>query len=180
MMALKTNLALLICFTASGSVFAQQSSIDELKELGQLKIGRWSSKITLINDWKDLGFKKGQVVNGYTRFEWKSDGRAFIEQEVLGNSIETTFYFFDATEKRIRSVRIGSNGTSSIAVWWKKNGKWHWKIESATTGTGGNLTGEGVSLFENGGKKMIRDGTVFVDGKKLPHYHDEYTKVSDR
>ena len=172
--AVTTFVALLLL---GKSASGQTSTREQFKELGMLKVGRWASRIKVVGDVESLELKAGEIMNGYTTFKWKADRQAFIEEEIVGKLVETTFYFYDQTEKRIRSVRIGSEGTSGLAVWWKKDDIWHWKIESATDGLGNKVLAEGVSLFKENGRVMIRKGTVYSNGKELEPYHDTYRKV---
>ena len=108
--AVTTFVALLLL---GKSASGQTSTREQFKELGMLKVGRWASRIKVVGDVESLELKAGDIMNGYTTFKWKADRQAFIEEEIVGKLVETTFYFYDQTEKRIRSVRIGSEGTSS-------------------------------------------------------------------
>ncbi len=168
--------AVILC---ASSTLAQTSTPKQFSELGDLLAGRWASQITLIADWPEFSKKQGEKVNGYTIIKWAVDMHALTEDELIAEGLTKSVYFWDAGLKTIKAVRISSAGSTSTTTYWKKNKDWHWKHAGAQT-DGKKLQGTGTLVFEDGGNVMIGDGTLYLDGKELLHYHDVYKRVDKR
>jgi hypothetical protein len=175
-----TRLTRLFCavtiLSCVSPVFAQTSTPEQFAELGERLVGRWASRIDLIADWPEFTKKQGDVVDGYTTIKWTADKHALIESELIAEGLTTSFYFWDAGPKTIKAIRVSSAGSVGTTTYWKKDNAWHWKHVAAQT-DGKKLTGTGTLIFKDADKTMIGDGTLYLDGEKLPHYHDVYKRV---
>ncbi len=166
------TIAALFCAPA----LAQTTTQEQFAELGELLVGRWASQITLIADWPEFSKKQGEKVNGYSIMRWAAGKHAVIEDELIAEGLTTSMYFWDADSKTIKAIRITSKGSTATTTYWQKDDKWHWKHVAAQA-DGKKLQGTGTLLFENGGKTMVGDGTLYLDDEELPHYHDVYKRV---
>jgi hypothetical protein len=171
-------LNLLLILSCGSACFGQTSTPAEYKELGELMVGRWASQITLIADWPEFSLKQGDEVNGYSTISWVSDKHGFQQEELIAEGVETSLYYWDVASKSIKAQRVSSAGSIGATTYWSKDGGWHWR-HVCTQRDGKVVKGSGRLLFEDGGKTMIAEGTVYLDDEELPPYRDVYKRVGN-
>ncbi|MGI6415174.1 MAG: hypothetical protein ACOX1P_05850 [Thermoguttaceae bacterium] len=155
----------------------RQAAVTPLEEFGEMVVGRWAGKLTMLVDWPGFG-KKGDLVTGQVTFQWIVDRRALEGADYLGVGTNRALYFWDPAAKKIRHTQIDSGGTTLEGWIWKQNGQWYSK------GTGSYADGtrydvENVILTRDGGKSLVYKGTLAVSGGKGEAYEDVYTRASD-
>ncbi len=150
---------------------------EEFVEFGNLNAGRWVGDITLIADWPGISKKQGEKVNSHLTVNWIADGSALAEKESVAESEMTGIVMWHSDTKQIKAHRVTTAGDTSETVFWKQEGQWRWNHSGAVLG-GKLLVGSGTVVSQDNGNTLIFDGTLFLDGEKLPQYHDVYTRVN--
>ncbi len=159
----------------------QETTFAEFKEFGNLMVGRWVGDITFIADWPGQTKRQGDKVTGYTTYSWIVDGKAIESVEHAGNTVGKTLISWDGTTNQIRLSHVGSAGGTYQAVAWKsKPNKWNWRVTGGGQADGKRMGGQGSWTFKDDGNTLVLNGSVLLDGKKLPKLHDVYTRLSER
>ncbi len=76
-------LLFICCLTFTASLResqAQESTPEDFQALGELRVGRWTSEVTLIADFPGLSKKAGEKLVVYDTFTWEADSKAFLER----------------------------------------------------------------------------------------------------
>jgi hypothetical protein len=162
---------------AAGGPSPLQATREEFVEFGKMNAGRWVGDITLIADWPGISKKQGEKVNSYVTIGWIADGNALAEKESVAESEMNGIVMWHSGTRQIKAHRVTTAGDTSETVFWKQDGQWRWD-HSAAALDGKLLVGTGTVTSQDDGNTLVFDGTLFLDGEELPHYHDVYTRVN--
>ena len=153
------------------------SNHSQLKEWGELVVGRWVSDITLIADWQGQSKKQGEKLIGHQSVKWIVDKMGIEEESFAGDTTGKTIYAWDAAAKQIKFFNVGSGGGFFEGTLMKKDKKWAWKLEGSLP-DGTKMKGTGTWTAKDGGNTLILGGSVFLGGERLPGLHDVYKRVN--
>lgn len=162
---------------ATADAAAPTPSLDTpLQEFGEMVVGRWVGKVTMLVDWPGFG-KKGDSVMGQVTFQWIADRPALEGADFLGTGTNRALYFWDPVVKKIRQTQIDSGGTTWEGWIWKEDGHW------ISKGTGSYADGtryEGeMAILIRDGNQLVYKGTIAVAGGNAEAFEDVYTRARD-
>lgn len=163
---------------AAADAATQAPALDTpLQEFGEMVVGRWVGKLTMLVDWPGFG-KKGDTVTGQVTFQWTADRRGLEGADFLGSGTNRALYFWDPVAKKIRHMQIDSGGTTWEGWIWKEDGHW------ISKGTGSHADGtkyEGkMAILIRDGNQLVYKGTIAVAGGNAEAFEDVYTRASGR
>ena len=162
------NSAVLVLAIAVGQT-DMTSTAEEFQELGKLRVGRWTSEVTLIADWPGLKKKAGEKLVVYGTVSWAADQKAMTGTGVGGENTGIFLSGYDAASKQIILRNFGSAGGNHEMVIWKESPtKWAWKVTGGGLPDGKKFGGTGHWIFSDDGKTLNIRGDVTIDGKPAP------------
>ena len=177
--AIPVVLALLACTSNSWAEEKETSTPEELRQLGDLAVGRWVGDIKFIADWPGQDLGKGERVVGYLQYEWVADKKAFRGTGSAGNGSNTGVFVWDPVSKQIKLLDVDTSGGVLEAVLWKKSDRvYGWRMTGGGLADGRAHSGTGEWVFSEDGKTMTLQGQTMLDGIKNDPLKDVYKKLS--
>jgi hypothetical protein len=166
---------LLVAFAVPA--LAQETTRAEFQEYCDLQVGRWIGDVTWVTDWPGFG-KKGDKVTCYFEAKMVEDGNVMTTRFFGGAGSGTGLVFYDAAAKKIRLTWANSNGAMSLAVAFKKNGKWVEK-GSGSLADGRKTEFTSTMNIEADGKTHTWTGSGTVGGEKTDDQCDIWRRVDE-
>lgn len=170
------TLSLVLLFAFVSFTYAGQTATRaEYEELLKAMQGRWIGEVTWTRDWS--GGKRGEKVTGYAQCTSITDGNAMSGVFYGGKAVNVFLIYYDANQKQIKWVEVGSDGNASTYVYYKKDGVWHY-TSSGSLSDGSKTEGKFKIDITDGGNTHIRSGIGTVNGEKMAPYKDIWRRVA--
>ena len=160
----------------ASQVKGQDSSREDFEKFCKMNEGRWICDITWVADWPGVG-KKGEKVRVYSQSTISEDGNALIEKAYMGNGSTTRIAGYDAGNKRIKGMEIGSGGNVGQYIVYEESGRW------IITGDGSEADGTKsrfsiTMTISDNGNTLTFSGSVWMGERKIDVPGDVWRRVS--
>ena len=141
--------------------------------------GRWIGEVTWIADWEGIGGKKGNKITAHAEIKTRCDGNLLHCIWYGGNSVFDWLVYFDAGDKKIRSVSVDSGGLVQHATFWKDGNDWQFQ-QTGSEADGSRVISNGRVTVTESGKVHTWTGDTSIDGKPVAPLRDVFRRVTDQ